>query len=81
MHESPVARELVEAAVKNAGDARRVTLLEIRLGPEGGYLPDALKLHIGAAAVGTVVEGADIEISQTLSGGPELVSINVEETA
>lgn len=81
MHESPVARELVQAATNAVIDsgANQVTRLEIRLGPDGGYLPDSLEMHIRAVATGTPVEGAQIEITQALSGGPELVSIDVEE--
>ncbi len=81
MHESPVARQLVAEAARQAAAAGspRVTRMEIRLGPEGGYIPDSLSMHIAAAAVGTAAEGARVEIETRLDGGPELVSIEVEE--
>ncbi len=81
MHESPVARELVEVATREAEAAghNRVTRMAIQLGPDGGYVPDSLQIHIRAAATGTPVEGAEVEITQVLVGGPELVSIDVEE--
>lgn len=83
MHESPVARELVAAATREAeatGNSR-VIRLAIRLGPDGGYVPDSLQMHIRAAATGTLVEGAQVDITTVLNGGPELVSIDVEENS
>ncbi len=80
MHESPIAQQLVGAAVRKAGDAR-VTRMAIRLGPEGGYVPDSLQMHIRAAATGTSAEGTEVEVSTVLEGGAELVSIEIEETA
>ncbi len=83
MHESPVARELVQAATCEASAAghTRVTRMAIRLGPDGGYVPDSLRMHILAAATGTSVEGAQVDITPALVGGPELVSIDVEESS
>ena len=80
MHESPVARELLRAAVESS-DGQRIISMEIKLGPEGGYVPDSLEAHILAAAVDTVAENAKIAITPVLSGGAELVSIDVEENA
>ncbi len=83
MHESPVARELVQAAANtiDTNERGRITRLKINLGPDGGYLPDSLEMHIRAVAIGTPVEGAEIEITQVLNGGPELVSLDVEESS
>lgn len=78
MHESPVARELIEAATREAAGNGKVVRMAIRLGPDGGYVPDSLQMHIRAAATGTAVEGAEVQITQALEGGPELVSIDVE---
>ena len=83
MHESPVARELVAEAARQAAIAGylRVSRMEVRLGPDGGYVPDSLAMHIQAAATGTAAEGAEIEITPVPVGGPELVRIDVEEQA
>ena len=81
MHESPLARQLVAEAERQAELAghARVTRMEILLGPDGGYVPDSLRMHILAAATGTAAEGAQVDIETRLDGGPELVSIDVEE--
>lgn len=83
MHESPVAKELVVEAARQATVAgySRVSRMELRLGPDGGYVPDSLAMHIQAAAAGTSVEGVEVEITTVLEGGPELVRIDVEEKA
>ena len=83
MHESPIARQLVAAAEREAlaAGSSRVTRMDIRLGPEGAYVPDSLRVHIQAAAAGTAVEDAEVEITSVLTGGAELVSIDVEESA
>lgn len=83
MHESPIARQLVEAAAREAESAGtgRVTRLAIQLGPDGGYVPDSLQMHIRAAATGTPIEDAEIDITPVLAGGPVLVSIDMEESS
>ena len=83
MHESPVAKELVVEAARQAAVAgyNRVSRMEVSLGPDGGYVPDSLAMHIKAAASGTSAEGVAVEITTVLEGGPELVRIDVEERA
>lgn len=83
MHESPIARQLVEAATREAGGQgeAKITRMEVRLGPDGAYVPDSLRMHILAAATGSTAEGAEVDITPVLVGGAELVSIEIEERA
>jgi Zn finger protein HypA/HybF involved in hydrogenase expression len=77
LHESPVANELVRAAVIAAeqNGVDRITRMVLALGPEGNYIPDSLETHILAAAVGTSAEGCEVNITPVESGGAVLVSI------
>lgn len=78
MHESPVARDLLRVAL-DSSRGRRITSIHIKLGPEGGYVPESLEAHILAAAIGTSADGAKITVTSVLTGGAELVSVNVED--
>jgi len=80
MHESPVARELIKAAVKACVDQNgsEIKAMNVILGPEGAYTAESLAAHIEANASGTLVEGTQIYIELSETGGATLESISIE---
>jgi Zn finger protein HypA/HybF involved in hydrogenase expression len=80
LHESPVARELIKAAVKACEEqsGSGIKSMDIALGPDGGYTSESLAAHIEAQAGGTLAEGAEIVIELAETGGPNLKSISIE---
>ena len=83
MHESPVARELVRAALAAAqsNGVEQVAKMVLNLGPDGGYVADSLRSHIVVAASDSIAEGCEIEITAVQRGGVELVSIESGEAS
>ena len=66
MHELSVAIALVsqaEQAARAAG-AERVVAVRLRLGRLSGLVPDSLQFGFDIAAVGTVLEGARLEVER-----------------
>ena len=66
MHELSVATALVsqaEQAARAAG-AERVVAIRLRLGRLSGLVPDSLQFGFDIAAVGTVLEGARLEVER-----------------
>lgn len=80
MHESPIARQLIKAAIEACDEQRgsEITTMNIVLGPEGAYTAESLAAHIEAAAVGTMAQGSAIEIELSEVGGAKLQSISIE---
>lgn len=60
MHEYAIATGVIEAALKHAG-GRRVTAVNLRVGPLRQVVPDALAFAFDLAARGTGCEGARLE--------------------
>ncbi len=80
MHESPIARQLIKAAIEACDEQHgsEITLMSIVLGPDGAYTAESLAAHIEAAANGTLAQGAAIEIELSDAGGAKLKSISIE---
>ena len=70
MHESSLIPGLVRAAVEAAQPAAgaQVRSVTIEVGVLSGISPAHLRDHFAAAAAGTVLEGADLEIRETDAG-------------
>jgi len=89
MHERGVAVDLVRTAgvVALGQGASRVRRLRIRVGRDSHLDPDALRSQVAWHAIGTICEGADIELEWGNLGVEgegrddrvQLVSIDVEE--
>lgn len=67
MHELSIAHEIVETVRRHlppqgAGLVKRVSL---QVGALNRVTPDSLRFCFGAASLGTVVEGAKLEIQET----------------
>jgi hydrogenase nickel incorporation protein HypA/HybF len=60
VHEYSIATGLMEVALRHAG-GRRVTVVNLRVGPLRQVVPDTLALAFELAARGTVCEGARLE--------------------
>jgi hydrogenase nickel incorporation protein HypA/HybF len=81
MHESGVIEDLmkaVEDAARKNG-AQKVTSIKLRIGSLAGIEPDHLREHFVIAAVGTMAEGAALDIETTEEpGGIVLQSLEIE---
>jgi len=64
MHELSIAHSLIELATQAAAQAgvTRVTAVHLRLGVLAGVVKDALLFGFEIASVGTILEGARLEI-------------------
>jgi hydrogenase nickel incorporation protein HypA/HybF len=64
MHELSIALSLIETACEEMSrlGATRVNAVHMRLGPLSGVVKDALVFSFDAAAAGTPIEGARLEI-------------------
>ena len=67
MHELSVAQSLVDVILAQLCDEGlvRVSAVFLRIGPLGGVFPRALRSAFGAAAAGTALGGARLEIEET----------------
>lgn len=61
MHEMAIAQSVIEIASRHA-DGRRVTKVELRVGHLRQVVPSCLAFSFELAAMGTPVEGAELEI-------------------
>lgn len=86
MHESGLIEDLitkVESLVRE-NQGRRAAAIRLRIGPLAAIEPDHLREHFEMAALGTVAEGAELQIavSEDLSGpdpaGIVLESVEIE---
>jgi hydrogenase nickel incorporation protein HypA/HybF len=68
MHELSIAEAIVRIAAAHAGE-RRVTSVEVRVGHLRQVVPDALAFAFELVAVGTPVEGAELELSEVPVAG------------
>ena len=64
MHEMGIALQIVEIAAERSGGAR-VRRVIVEIGKLAAVLPDAIRFCFDAAAAGTAVEGACLEIEET----------------
>jgi hydrogenase nickel incorporation protein HypA/HybF len=86
MHELSLVASLcarAEAAAAAEG-AARVTSLSVRLGALSHLSPDHLRDHLARATVGSILEGANVEVrvdtdtASPTAQGIELLSVEVE---
>jgi hydrogenase nickel incorporation protein HypA/HybF len=65
MHESTMTRELVRKiiAIATQNEAAKVTGVRLVVGPLAGLSEGHLREHFKHDACGTIVEGADLQIS------------------
>lgn len=63
MHELGISRNIV-AIVTEAADGRRVRRVTLEIGKLSGVMTDALRFCFDAAAQGTVLEGALLDIRE-----------------
>jgi hydrogenase nickel incorporation protein HypA/HybF len=62
VHELSLSRAIVNTAARHAG-ARRVTVVNLRVGQLRQVIPDTLAFYFGFVARGTVCEGARLELA------------------
>jgi hydrogenase nickel incorporation protein HypA/HybF len=80
MHESSLMADLVakiEAAAR-ANDARKVTAVEISVGPLSALEAGHLREHFAAAVAGTVAEGAELRVKNGSAYEVLLESVEME---
>jgi hydrogenase nickel incorporation protein HypA/HybF len=63
MHELSITESLIDAVLDRTGD-RQVTLVNLRIGPLSGVLPDALRFCFEVASEGTTLAGASLNIDE-----------------
>jgi hydrogenase nickel incorporation protein HypA/HybF len=68
MHELSIADAVVAIASRHAGD-RQVTRVELKVGHLRQVVPDALRFAFDLVAVGTPVEGAELELEVIPAAG------------
>jgi hydrogenase nickel incorporation protein HypA/HybF len=66
MHEASIAMAAIEQAVEVARQhgASRITRVALRVGALRQVMPEAMKLAFEACAIGTPVEGAELELRE-----------------
>ncbi|MHC4401628.1 MAG: hydrogenase maturation nickel metallochaperone HypA [Planctomycetota bacterium] len=67
MHELSVAQSLIEQVereVERAGEAGRVTRLDLVVGRLSGVHADALRFALDTLSPGTIVENAEVHVTQ-----------------
>jgi hydrogenase nickel incorporation protein HypA/HybF len=81
VHELSVALALVDAAADQARalGAVRVQAVFVRLGARSGVVKDALLFCFDAAAQGTAIEGARLEIEAASGSEMELTALEVSD--
>jgi Zn finger protein HypA/HybF involved in hydrogenase expression len=81
MHEFGLARDIIRRALREVEEGRgaRVEALHIIMGPDHYADREALALGIGAAARGTLAEGATVRFTEGSGGGVVLESIQIVE--
>lgn len=81
MHEAGLMQTALEAACDEARRAGAVGVRRIvlRVGAESGVVPEALRFAFEALAVGTLADGATLDIEELATGDAlELVRVEVE---
>ncbi len=68
MHEMALTQDLLEL-VEERFRGRRVTRVVLEVGKLAAVLPDAFRFCFELCAAGTVAEGAELEIIETLGSG------------
>ena len=76
MHELGITRNIV-AIVGDAANGRRVRRVNIEVGVLSGVMPDAIAFCFEAVALGTLLEGAALEIRE-IEGRARCESCGVE---
>jgi Zn finger protein HypA/HybF involved in hydrogenase expression len=81
MHESGIAERIVALALEHAREAgaTRITDLHLEIGDDAGATEEAVAFHLEEAAIGTMVEGAEIHfLPATDERALRLVWVDVE---
>ena len=63
MHELSITQSLIEAVLDQAGE-RKVTAVNVQVGPLSGVLPDAMRFCFDVASAGTPLDGAKLMIDE-----------------
>jgi hydrogenase nickel incorporation protein HypA/HybF len=63
MHELSITQSLIEAVLDRIGE-RKVTAVNVKVGPLSGVLPDAMRFCFDVAAAGTALAGAQLMIDE-----------------
>jgi len=64
MHEFSLMADLLRKIEQLAKDADKVTVVKVKLGALSHITPDHFREHFEAAIVGTVAEGATLDVEQ-----------------
>ncbi len=64
MHELPITQRIIKIAEEHArrANARRVTRVKLVVGDYSGFIGDSIQMYFDIISIGTIVEGAEIEI-------------------
>jgi hydrogenase maturation protein HypF len=75
MHEFGITERLFQVALNQADlqFGERIERLHIRLDPESGYAPDAIRFYFEQLAAGSVAEGANLEF--TMAAEPHHIAL------
>jgi hydrogenase nickel incorporation protein HypA/HybF len=82
MHESGIVEELIhqlEKVTRNNGGGR-VTRVEVGVGEEAGFSREHFEEHFRHASVGTIAQGAALDIHPTPGDSLILEAIEVEDS-
>ncbi|WP_223983913.1 hydrogenase maturation nickel metallochaperone HypA [Arthrobacter sp. NicSoilB8] len=63
MHELSITQSLIEAVLDRIGE-RKVTAVNVQVGPLSGVLPDAMRFCFDVASAGTPLAGAQLMIDE-----------------
>lgn len=63
MHELSITQSLIEAVLAGIGE-RKVTAVNVQVGPLSGVLPDAMRFCFDVASAGTPLAGAQLMIDE-----------------
>ena len=81
MHELAIAQDIVRQVKEEASrlGTGKIKVLHIKLGPRAFATKESLAFCLQASSEGTVVEDAQVQITEVNQGGVVLDSIDVEE--
>jgi Zn finger protein HypA/HybF involved in hydrogenase expression len=76
MHEFGITERLFQIAIDQADlqDGERIERLRIRLDPDSGYTPDAIRFYFEQIAKGSAAEGAELEFTFEVEPQPIAVA-------